>query len=86
MRVIDLKGRRSVELWSGRRLVVEEPDGLAIYSLPRGYMSQHRTTLSFGSASKTSVTITGSVRMIDAIAEAICEMERPASGWRKVEV
>lgn len=66
---------RVVELWPGRRLYLESADGVALYALPRGSMSQMRGSLSFGSTNRTTVRLEGTPKTIATIAKAILAAE-----------
>lgn len=66
---------RVVELWPGRRLYLESADGVALYALPRGSMSQMRGSLSFGST-RTTVRLEGTPQTITSIAQTILAAER----------
>ncbi len=79
MRIIQLDNLRSIELWPGRRLAIEDGDGLALYALPKGAMSQHGRTLSFG-AGRSAVQLVGAASMIKTIAKTVLEIERPVAG------
>lgn len=84
MRIIDIRKAVNVELWTGRRLFVEDGDGPAVYSLPKGAMSAHRTTISFGSVTRTTVQIVGTQHSIKTLSELIAAQERPMEGWVKI--
>ncbi len=85
LRDIDVDQYRQVEVWRGRRLLLEGADGsVLLMKLPGGAMSRSagvkdHVAASFGSVSATSVRLTGSARKgrLAAIVHAIIEMERP---------
>lgn len=84
MRIIDIRKAVNVELWTGRRLFIEDGDGPAVYSLPKGAMSAHRTTISFGSVTRMTVQIVGTQHSIKTLSELIAAQERPVEGWVKI--
>ncbi len=85
MRVIDLTKTTTAELWPGRRLVLHDKDGVHIFNLPKSAMSQHRTTILFGSG-RSAVNVTGSEGMVAALAQGLYEMEKPKMGAHVVKV
>jgi len=85
MRLLNLDGFDSIELWRGRRLYCTSSAGPQIISLPRGAMttSRSKTTqfISFGSPTRTSCQVSGSARkgLVEVLAAGIVELERPAA-------
>lgn len=80
MRSLDITADDIVEVWPGRRLMLL--DKLTLLSLPKGYMSVLRGTISFG-AGASAVHLTTTPERARALFDAIVEMERPAEGVTK---
>lgn len=87
MRLIDIADDFvvGVELWPGRRLWT----GNLLVSLPKGAMTavygSLKGTVSFGSASRSTVSITASSDTIRALVRAVLDMERPSEGVRTIQ-
>jgi hypothetical protein len=82
MRTIDIDEHPHVELWPGRRmLLLNGDDDPALISLPRSSMTiihgSTRSQLAFGSATKSTVIVTGQKARIVKLASTIVGGERP---------
>lgn len=77
MRTITITDIPNVELWPGRKLYLP---GKLLVSLPRGMVDRSGRVLSFGSATKTSVTVTGSQQQVDNLFALLIDAEAPAEG------
>lgn len=88
MNLIEIDSTVEVELWPGRRLLVLRADGPDLFSLPRGAMKLtdlgKRASIYFGSPTRSTVQLAGPAVRVNAIADAIIEMERP-TGAVKVQ-
>lgn len=81
MREINITGPLlTVELWPNRRLYVND----LLVNLPKGAMSvtwgNERARLTFGSATRTTVTILATPDQARILFDAIVAMERPKEG------
>lgn len=91
MRIINIDDHATAEVWSGRRLFLGSPSGMLLINLPRAAMSvslhDEIGFIYFGTAARSTVQVTGSKtkgRLL-ALADAIIEMDRPATALgRKV--
>lgn len=82
MRTIDIDTYSVIELWPGRRLLCMNGDDPALLiSLPRSAMAvitgRERAQLTFGSATKTSVVVSGPKQRIASLATMIVTAEQP---------
>lgn len=78
MRIIQVRDTVTLlEVWPGRRLFIRDADGVQLFKLPTGAMSQLGASLSFGSPSRMTVQINGPTPTMRLIAKAIEETERP---------
>lgn len=80
MRTITLKGYRTMELWSGRRLYLSGNGEGLVVKLPGGAMSLTTNTVNgrigFGSATKSSVIVEGANAQVQLLFDAIVTQER----------
>lgn len=76
-----MKQLRLLEVWPGRRLYLEDADGVQLFKLPSGAMSQlGGGSVSFGSTGRMTVQIVGPANALKAIVNAIVAAERPSDG------
>ena len=88
MRTINITAAKSVELWPGRRLFIPDGEESELVKLPTGAarlrIHKNDAAMHFGSAERSTVTVTGRTEMIRALYQGIIDHERPSEGVKRI--